>query len=89
MMKIDSNVVVLGGKEAADAKRKQDLLDVIDAMRMMVQSGEITEFVAASMDSDGLTQIHACAFDLPGGVGLFEIGKHLLIAGETGIVEME
>ena len=33
-MKIDSNVVVLGGKEAAEAKRKQDLLDVIDAMRM-------------------------------------------------------
>jgi hypothetical protein len=89
MMKIDSNVVVLGGKEAAEAKRKQDLLDVIDAMRMMVQSGEITEFVAASIDSDGLTQIHVCSLDLPGGVGLFEIGKHLLIAGESGIVEME
>jgi hypothetical protein len=88
-MKIDSNVVVLGGKEEAAAKRKQDLIDVLDAMRLMVQSGEITEFVAASMDDDGLTQIHACAFDLPGGVGLFEIGKHLLIAGETGIVEME
>ena len=88
-MKLDSNVIVLGGKEAAAVKRKQDLLDVLDAMRLMVQSGEITEFVAASMDADGLTQIHVCAFDLPGGVGLFEIGKHLLIAGETGIVEME
>jgi len=88
-MKLDSNVIVLGGKEAAAVKRKQDLLDVLDAMRLMVQSGEITEFVAACMDADGLTQIHVCAFDLPGGVGLFEIGKHLLIAGETGIVEME
>jgi len=88
-MKTELNVVVIGGKEAAEAKRKQDLLDVIDSMRMMVQSGEITEFVAASIDADGLTQIHACALDLPGGVGLFEIGKHLLIAGETGIVEME
>jgi hypothetical protein len=88
-MKTDSKVVVLGGKEQADAKRKQDLLDVIDQMRLMVQSGEISEFVAASIDSDGITQIHVCALDLPGSIGLFEIGKHLLISGETGITEME
>jgi hypothetical protein len=88
-MKTDSKILVLGGKEQAEAKRKQDLLDVIDAMRLMVQSGEISEFVAASVDEDGLTQIHVCSFDLPGGIGLFEIGKHLLIAGETGIVEIE
>lgn len=88
-MKTDNKVVVLGGKESAEAKRKQDLLDVIDAMRLMVQSGEISEFVAASIDSDGITQIHICAMDLPGSIGLFEIGKHLLISGETGISEME
>jgi len=88
-MKTDSKVVVLGGKEQADAKRKQDLLDVIDQMRLMVQSGEISEFVAASIDGDGITQIHVCALDLPGSIGLFEIGKHLLISGETGITEME
>lgn len=88
-MKTDSKVVVLGGKEQADAKRKQDLLDVIDAMRLMVQSGEITEFVAASIDGDGITQVHICALDLPGSIGLFEIGKHLLISGETGISGME
>jgi hypothetical protein len=88
-MKTDSKVVVLGGKEQADAKRKQDLLDVIDQMRLMVQSGEISEFVAASIDSDGITQVHVCALDLPGSIGLFEIGKHLLISGETGITEME
>jgi hypothetical protein len=88
-MKTDNKVVVLGGKESAEAKRKQDLLDVIDAMRLMVQSGEITEFVAASIDGDGITQIHICSLDLPGSIGLFEIGKHLLISGETGISEME
>lgn len=88
-MRTDNKIIVLGGREQAEAKRKQDLLDVIDAMRLMVQSGEILEFVAASVDEDGLTQIHVCALDLPGGIGLFEIGKHLLIAGETGIVEIE
>jgi hypothetical protein len=88
-MKTDSKIVVLGGKLEAEAKRKQNLLDVIDAMRLMVQSGEITEFVAASIDDDGITQIHVCALDLPGSIGLFEIGKHLLIAGETGAGELE
>jgi hypothetical protein len=88
-MRTDSKVVVLGGREAAEAKRKQDLLDVIDSMRLMVQSGEIAEFVAASIDEDGITQIHVCSLDLPGAIGLFEIGKHLLIAGETGTAEFE
>jgi hypothetical protein len=88
-MRTDSNVVVLGGREALEAKRKQDLLDVIDSMRLMVQSGEIAEFVAASIDEDGITQIHVCSLDLPGAIGLFEIGKHLLIAGETGTAEFE
>ena len=87
-MRTDSNVIVLGGRDEYEAKRKQDMLDVLDAMRMMVQSGEIAEFVAASIDEDGITQIHVCALDLPGSIGLFEIGKHLLISSEAGgIVE--
>ncbi len=88
-MRTDSKVVVLGGREEAEAKRKQDLLDVIDQMRLMVQSGEIAEFVASSVDEDGITQVHVCALDLPGAIGLFEIGKHLVIAGETGTAEFE
>lgn len=88
-MKTDSKVVVLGGREEAEAKRKQDMIDVLDAMRLMVQSGEITEFVAASMNDDGICQIHVCAMDLPGSIGLYEIGKHLLIAGEAGSDDFE
>jgi hypothetical protein len=45
--------------------------------------GDIKEFVASSMDSDGICQIHVAAMDLPGSVGLFEIGKHLLIQQES------
>ena len=88
-MKTDSKVVVLGGKEEAEAKRRQDMIDVLDQMRLMVQSGEITEFVASSIDEDGICQIHVCAMDLPGSVGLFEIGKHLLISVDQGGAELE
>jgi len=78
----DSKIVVINGKEDFESKRKQDMLDVLDTMRLMVQSGEIVEFVSCSVDEDGMAQIHVCALDLPGSIGMFEIGKHLLIAGE-------
>ena len=81
-MKADMKVVSINSKDDIDSKRRQDMLDVIDTMRMMVQSGEITEFVGASVGEDGIAQIHVCAMDLPGSIGLFEIGKHMLIAGE-------
>lgn len=79
----DAKVVVINGKEDYESKRKQDMLDVLDTMRLMIQSGEIKEFVSCSVDEDGIAQIHVCALDLPGSIGLFEIGKHLLIQTET------
>lgn len=88
-MKTDNKVVVLGGREEAEAKRKQDMIDVLDKMRLMVQSGEISEFVASSIDEDGICQIHVCAMDLPGSIGLFEIGKHLLISVDQGGADLD
>ncbi len=88
-MRTDNKVVVLGGREEAEAKRKQDMIDVLDQMRLMVQSGEITEFVASSIDEDGICQIHVCAMDLPGSIGLFEIGKHLLISVDQGAADID
>ena len=88
-MRTDGKVVVLGGREEAEAKRKQDMLDVLDQMRLMVQRGEILEFVASSIDEDGICQIHVCALDLPGSVGLFEIGKHLLISVDQGGMDLD
>jgi hypothetical protein len=65
-----------------DDEQKKAMLDVLDFMRKEIESGDIKEFVACSMDNDGIAQIHVAAMDLPGSVGLFEIGKHLLI--QTG-----
>lgn len=88
-MKTDKKIIVMGGREEAEAKRKQDMIDVLDQMRLMVQSGEITEFVASSIDEDGICQIHVCAMDLPGSIGLFEIGKHLLISVDQGGADLD
>jgi len=69
-------------KERQESKRKEEMLEVIEHMRQAIENGEISEFVAASISENGETQIHACAIDLPGGIGLFEIGKFILMSSE-------
>lgn len=68
--------------ERQESKRKEEMLEVIDHMRRAIENGEISEFVAASISEHGETQIHACTMDLPGGVGLFEIGKFIMMNSE-------
>lgn len=62
---------------------KADLLEVLDEMREQIESGEIVQFVATSMLDDGGTQIHSMVSDLPTAVGLYEIGKHMIIQQEA------
>jgi len=59
--------------------RKQSLLEVIDEMRSRVEAGDMTEFVGASIDGDNEVNIHVFSLDIPGAVGLFEIGKNILL----------
>jgi len=73
---------VVSINERQSQKHKEEMLEVIEYMKSAIENDEITEFVAASVGSDGEAQIHACVMDIPGGVGLFEIGKHLLITTE-------
>jgi hypothetical protein len=74
---------VVSINEKTDDKRKEDMLEVINEIRNQIEAGEITEFVACSLDLEGLGQIHVSTLDVPGAVGLFEIGKHLLISQEA------
>jgi hypothetical protein len=78
---------VVSINKRTEDKRKEDMLEVLNEMRRQIEAGEMVEFVAASLDSDGIAQIHVCAMDMPGSVGLYEIGKHMLIAQETYVFE--
>lgn len=70
-------------EEIIEEEQRKAMLHVIDYMKNAIEKGEVKEFVACSIDDDGICQIHVAAMDLPGSIGLFEIGKHLLINGET------
>jgi len=75
--------VIKGGKkdvdEEARERRREGMLEVLDEMKARVEAGDMTEFVAASIDSVGEVNIHIFALDIPGAVGLFEIGKNTLL----------
>lgn len=73
------NVITLDPTAKETELRKKELLEVVDEIRKQVEEGEIKELVACSMDKHGLAQIHVSVLDLPGGVGLFEMGKVMLI----------
>ena len=74
---------VVSISDKSKEKKKTDLLEILDHLRNEVVEGKITEFVAASMDEEGDVQIHVACMDFPGAVGLFEIGKHILISQEA------
>ena len=66
-----------------NAKKKADLLEILDHLRSEIESGKVVEFVAASIDVDNDVQIHAASADFLGAVGLFEIGKHILMSQDA------
>jgi hypothetical protein len=78
-----NNVFTFDPTAKAEKDRKDALLEVINELKRQIEEGSIKEVVACSMASDGDCQIHVSAMDLPGAIGLFEIGKHLLISNET------
>lgn len=76
-------VVSIDPKDRELQKNKLELLEILDEMRTQIESGNIVEFVAVSICENGECQIHAKVGDLPTGIGLFEIGKHMMIQQES------
>jgi hypothetical protein len=78
--KNDDNADVIDFAE----KRKKNLLDILEHMKQGIEAGEITEFTATSLDTNGEAQIHCYVGDVAVGVGLFEIGKNILMTQYNG-----
>lgn len=77
-----NNVFTFDPTAKAEKDRRDALLEVVNEIKRQIEEGNIKEFVACSMDSEGVCQIHISAVDLPGAIGLFEIGKHMLISSD-------
>jgi hypothetical protein len=78
-----TKIVSIVPNERERERAKADLLEVLNEMREQIESGDIVEFVATSICAAGETQIHSMVADLPTAVGLYEIGKHMIIQQEA------
>lgn len=78
-----TKIVSIAPNDRERERVKADLLEVLDHMREQIESGDIVEFVATSICNDGVPQIHSYVSDLPAGVGLYELGKHMFIQQEA------
>lgn len=58
---------------------KEEMINMLTDLLDQVESGEISEFVAASLNTSGEVQVHAVTKDVLSGVGLYEFGKSLFI----------
>jgi hypothetical protein len=74
---------VININDKSEQRRKANMLEVIEEVRKRIEDGNMEEFVMSSIDKDGEVNIHASVKDLIGGVGLFEIGKNILISQQT------
>lgn len=77
------NVVSIDPNNKEEQRRKDEMLEVLDYLKKQVEAGLIREFVACSLDLDGLSQVHVSTLDIPGAIGMFEIGKHIVISQEA------
>lgn len=78
----DNKVVSINKKDKEVNQRKADMLEMVDYIKKQIETDNIIEFAACSLDADGMCQIHVATLDSVGAVGLFEIGKTLLIQQE-------
>jgi hypothetical protein len=75
-------VEVININDRSSKKRKTEILEMLDAIRIEVENDIIEEIVVTVMTAEGDCEIHVAIKDVAGGVGMFEIGKHILIATE-------
>lgn len=73
---------VISISDRSSSKRKTEILEMLDGIRNDVENNRIEEIVVTVMDPEGDCEIHAIIKDVAGGVGMFEIGKHILISTE-------
>jgi hypothetical protein len=81
---MSTKIVKIGDFDDAERRKQEDRVFVLEQMIEKIQSGDITEFVIAATNPKGDVEISMFTEDVLGAIGMFEIGKHILMSGEVG-----
>jgi len=66
-------------KDKNAGQRKEEVLNALDNLREQIVNDEVTEFITVSARTDGSLQLHIGCFDVITAIGMFEIGKQLVV----------
>ena len=67
-------------KSSTKKKENAEIVEMLSTVKGLAENGELQEFVMAWYGKDDNVQITVHIKDMVGGVGLFEIGKTILIS---------
>jgi hypothetical protein len=81
---MNTKVVKISDFDDAERRKQEDRIFVLEQMIEKIQEGNITEFVIAATSNNGDVEISMYCEDMLGAIGMFEIGKHILMSGELG-----
>ena len=70
------------GKKAKE-EEIASTIKYIDVVRDKILKGQVKEYVIASVDEHGEVELNCCIKDRLGGIGLFEMGKSILMQVES------
>jgi len=60
-------------------KNLQEMLEIVEHFKKMIEKGKVGEFIISYMDSDGNVEISANCKDAVGAIGIAEMSKQIII----------
>ena len=79
---MSSKVVKISDADETERRKIEDRVFILEQLVEKVQAGEVVEFVIASTTPQGDVEVAMYSQDFVGAVGMFEIGKQIIMSAE-------
>jgi hypothetical protein len=79
---MSTKVFKIGDFDEAERRKQEDRVFILENLIERVQSGEVTEFVVVVNGPQGDVNVSMYTDDIVAAVGLFEVGKSILLNTE-------
>lgn len=79
---MSAKVVKISDADETERRKIEDRVFLLEQFIEKVQAGEVTEFVIAAAGPDGSVEVSMYSQDFLGAVGMFEVGKHIIMSAE-------
>lgn len=79
---MSSKVVRISDADDTERRKIEDRVFILEQFIEKVEAGEVVEFVISAAGPDGSVEVSMYSQDFLGAVGMFEVGKHIIMGAE-------